>query len=91
LLRHFDRAVLAVLATRRRRNRSPLKFFLLILALSLPFWLLGAMIGILLLPDLPVSSLMFVCPAMAAAEDPGSDIVSLIEEGMTQLETYLPP
>jgi membrane protease YdiL (CAAX protease family) len=68
LLRHFDRAVLAVLAARRRRrNGSLLVFFLLVFALSLPFWLIGVVTAIRLLPGLPISSLMFVCPAMAAA------------------------
>ena len=69
LLRHFDRAVLALLAARRRRrgNRSPLVFFLLVFALSVPFWLIGAVTEVRLLPGLPVSALMFVCPALAAA------------------------
>jgi membrane protease YdiL (CAAX protease family) len=68
LVQYFDRAVLALLAARRRRgNGSPLVFFLLVLALSLPFWLLGAVTEARLLPGLPVSALMFVCPAAAAA------------------------
>jgi hypothetical protein len=68
LLRRFDRAVLALLAARRRRrNGSPLVFFLLVFTLSVPFWLIGAVTELRLLPGLPVSSLMFVCPAMAAA------------------------
>ena len=46
--------------------RSPLKFFLLVFALSLPFWLAGTRITLQVLPGLPVSSLMFVCPAIAA-------------------------
>jgi hypothetical protein len=67
LVQYFDRAVLALLAARRRRgNGSPLVFFLLVLALSLPFWLLGAVTEARLLPGLPVSALMFVCPATAA-------------------------
>jgi membrane protease YdiL (CAAX protease family) len=41
-----------------------LKFFLLLLALSIPFYLAGAT-GQQFLPGLPVSSLMFVCPAAA--------------------------
>ena len=45
---------------------SPLKFFFLVLALSLPFWLVGATITLQLLPGLPVSSLMCFCPATAA-------------------------
>jgi uncharacterized protein len=48
------------------RSRSPLKFFLLVFVLSLPFWLAGAVITAQLLPGLPVSSLMFFCPVTAA-------------------------
>jgi membrane protease YdiL (CAAX protease family) len=47
-------------------RRSPLKFFLLVFTLSIPFWLAGAAIGVQLLPGLPVAALMFVCPAAAA-------------------------
>lgn len=49
------------------RSRSPLMFFLLVFALSLPFWLAGALASFQLLPALPVSALMFLCPVMAAA------------------------
>jgi len=48
------------------RSRSPLKFFLLVFALSIPFWLAGAVTGLQLLPGIPVSSLMFFCPLTAA-------------------------
>ena len=48
------------------RRRSPLRFFALVFALSAPFWWLGAVSGIQLLPGLPVSALMTVCPAIAA-------------------------
>jgi uncharacterized protein len=48
------------------RRRSPLAFVVLVFALALPFWLIGAMTGIQLTPDLPVSALQFVCPAIAA-------------------------
>ncbi len=47
-------------------NRSPLTFFLLTFALAIPFWVLGGVIGVPLLPGLPVAALMFVCPALAA-------------------------
>lgn len=49
------------------RSRSPLKFFLLVFALSIPFWLIGAVTGLQLLPGLPVSSLSLVCLVTAAA------------------------
>lgn len=42
------------------------RFFLLVIAFSLPFWLLGALSGVQLLPGLPLSSLGFVCPVAAA-------------------------
>lgn len=48
------------------RTRSPLRFFLLVFALSIPFWLLGFATGLQLLPGLPISALAFVCPATAA-------------------------
>ena len=48
------------------RPRSPLKFFLLVFALSVPFWLIGAMTRLELLPGLPVSSLGAFCPLLAA-------------------------
>jgi hypothetical protein len=47
-------------------NRSPLKFFLLVFALSLPFWLAGALTPFQLLPGVPVGALMLFCPITAA-------------------------
>ena len=50
-------------------NKSPLKFFLLVLLLSIPFLILGAMAGDLtkILPiKLPISALMTFCPLLAA-------------------------
>ncbi len=49
------------------RGRSLLKFFLLVLALSIPFWVIGAVSGLQLLPGLPVSSLMILAPLIAAS------------------------
>jgi uncharacterized protein len=43
-----------------------LKFILLVFALSVPFWVIGAVTGLQLLPGVPVAALMFVCPAAAA-------------------------
>jgi CAAX protease family protein len=50
------------------RRRSPVTFFVLVLALSVPFWIAGALIDLSrTLPlDLPVSSLQTVCPLIAA-------------------------
>jgi uncharacterized protein len=49
------------------RKKFPLNFFLLVFALSLPFWLAGTLTSFQLLPALPISALMFVCPVAAAA------------------------
>ena len=48
------------------RNRSPAKFFLLVFALSVPFWLIGAASDLQLMPGLSVSALMAFCPMAAA-------------------------
>jgi membrane protease YdiL (CAAX protease family) len=49
-----------------RRDRSALKFFALVFALSAPLWLIGAATGLQILRGLPISSLMVVAPAAAA-------------------------
>ena len=56
----------AFLASGRSPGRSPLKFFLLVFALSIPFWLLGGMSDLQLMPGLSVSALATVCPMVAA-------------------------
>ena len=45
---------------------TPLAFFTLVFALSLPFWVLGYVFDVELMPGLPLASLMVVCPALAA-------------------------
>jgi uncharacterized protein len=65
------------------RRRSPLKFFLLVFLLSVPFWLIGALTGVMLSADLPVSSLMIVCPVTAAA------ILIFREDGLAGLTVLL--
>ena len=47
-------------------SRSPLKFFLLVFAFSVPFWLIGAVTDLQLMPGLSVSALMAFCPMVAA-------------------------
>jgi len=49
-------------------KKSPLTFYLLLFALSIPFWVFGAMVdsGLPLPVNLPVSALMFICPLTAA-------------------------
>ncbi len=49
------------------RSRSPLKFFLLVFGLSIPFYFVGVVVRLQLVPGLPVSALAVICPAMAAA------------------------
>ena len=44
----------------------PGRFVLLVLALSIPFWIVGALAGVQLAPSLPVSALQAVCPLIAA-------------------------
>ena len=48
------------------RNRSPLKFFLLVFALSFPFWLIGDLTDVQLMPGLSLSALAAFCPMIAA-------------------------
>lgn len=52
--------------TESSKSKSPIIYFLLVFALSIPFWLVGAATGLQLLPGLPVSALMTVCPLIAA-------------------------
>lgn len=47
-------------------KKSPLQFFVLVFALALPFWLLGALVNPLPPINLTASSLQFVCPITAA-------------------------
>ncbi len=48
------------------RRRLPLTFFALVFALSTPFWLIGAMTDLQLMPGLSVSAFGAFCPAAAA-------------------------
>lgn len=53
----------------KSENSSPLKLLLLVLLLSIPFWILGAIAENLtkILPTkLPISSLIIFCPLLAA-------------------------
>lgn len=64
--------------------RSPLKFFLLVFALSIPLWLIGTVTSLQLLPGLPVSSLMAFCPLIAASilvyrEDKSTGVAELLK------------
>lgn len=48
-------------------RRSPLTYFALTIALSMPFWVAGAMTNFQLLPAIPVSALGFLCMVGAAS------------------------
>jgi membrane protease YdiL (CAAX protease family) len=48
-------------------KKSPLTFFLLVYALTIPFWMAGALTNLQLLPGIPVSGFAFLCPVAAAA------------------------
>lgn len=48
------------------RHRSTLALFLLVFALSIPFWLIGTITDLQLTPGLSVSALMAFCPMAAA-------------------------
>lgn len=48
------------------RDQSPALFFLLVFALSVPIWLVTSLGQIQLLPGLPLSSVMVVCPLVAS-------------------------
>lgn len=50
----------------RSFKKSPLTFYVLVFALSIPFWLFGSMRVKWLPMNLPVSALMFFCPMAAA-------------------------
>ena len=53
--------------TTTRGRQSLLPFFVLVFALSVPFWLVSALTGRQLLEGLPLSALMAVCPAITAS------------------------
>ncbi len=71
--------------TMTSRTRSPLIFFLLVFALSVPFWLVGALTRSQLLPGLPVlGALMAVCPLTAASilvyrENKAAGVIELLK------------
>lgn len=46
--------------------KSPLAFFVLVFIFAIPFWVIGGVTGLQLLPGLPIAALMAVCPGLAA-------------------------
>jgi hypothetical protein len=64
-------------------GRSPLTFFILLFLLSVPFWLIRAVTNREVLPGLPMSSFMWVCPVLAAAmlvygEEKAAGVIELL-------------
>ncbi|MBC7598587.1 MAG: CPBP family intramembrane metalloprotease, partial [Polaromonas sp.] len=47
-------------------RRSPLTFFVLVFSLSVPFWWIGFVSDLQLMPGLSVSAFMAFCPMVAA-------------------------
>jgi membrane protease YdiL (CAAX protease family) len=64
-------------------HRSPLRFFLTVAALSIPFAWLGAVTDLQLYPGIPVAALAFVCPVTAAA------LLAYRENGSTAVSALL--
>ncbi len=62
---------------------NPIRFFGLLFLLSMPFWLFGALAGGELLPGLPVSAFMAVCPTVAAG------LLVWRAGGLADLKTFL--
>lgn len=65
-------------------KKSPLKFFLLVFVLFIPFLVLGAMTRLMLLPGLPIAALGFICPVIAAIileyrENKGAGVRALLK------------
>ena len=65
------------------KSRSALTFFVLTFALSIPFWIAGALIKFQLLPAIPISALGLVCMVGAAS------ILVYRENGLAGVQTLL--
>lgn len=50
---------------RQARSPSPLLFFVLVYAFAIPIWIAGSATDIMILPGLPIASLMVICPITA--------------------------
>lgn len=78
-------------------NRSVIQFFLLAVALLIPFWVIGAVTGLQLLPGLPAAALGTFCPAVAAAilvyrDRRGPGVVALLKRSADlQSKIWLAP
>lgn len=65
------------------RNRSPLTYFVLTFALSIPFWIAGALTDFQILPGIPLSALGLLCMVGAAS------ILVYRESGVTGVTALL--
>lgn len=66
-----------------QRGRSPAVFFLLVFALSAPLWLVAPLAHVQMLPGLPMSAVMVVCPLVASL------ILVARERGTQGLKSHL--
>ncbi len=73
----------SIVVMNQQTVRSVWAYFVLTIALSVPFLLLGSLIGSQLLPALPLSALGVVCPVAAAA------ILSFREQGLSGVKALL--
>jgi membrane protease YdiL (CAAX protease family) len=69
--------------TKTSSKKSPLKFFVLVFLLTIPFWVLGAVTGVVW-HGIPIAALSFVCPALAAMileyrESKGAGVKALLK------------
>jgi membrane protease YdiL (CAAX protease family) len=64
-------------------GRSPAAFFLLVFALSVPLWWVGSLAPIQLLPGLPLSAIMVLCPLIASL------ILVAFERGFSAVTAHL--
>jgi hypothetical protein len=76
------------------------RFFLLVVILSIPFYLIGAVTGLALLPGLPISALAAFCPMIAAIilthrESGNPSVISLLKRafdlGRTESRVWYVP
>jgi hypothetical protein len=68
-------------------RRSIGQFFVLVVVLTVPFWLLSAATGLMLAPGAPVAALAFVCPVTAAVilvyrDEQGAGVVALLKRSI---------
>ena len=70
-----------------KKNNSILLFFILIIVFSIPFWILGGLTKIQLMPGLPIDTFMIVCPVtvaliLAYRENGKQGMIQLLKRGI---------